>query len=168
MIGKFLLSWGLRKSESEVNSFLTLFSGLGASEIGKVVGMAAVIHCQYTEKDPEFERLLNSRKGENRGPISTRILELNGLVNEMNRTGRLEDAASMKLWNITFRCMTHDTLYDHGVVLWKIAAKSFPEAKQWLTDRLADAQNSGHQRDALNLRKALPLYNYVPPQFHDS
>lgn len=167
VIKKFLLNWGLRKSEAEVDSFLTIFTVLGASEIGKVVGMAAVIHCQYTEKDPEFERLLNSRKGENRGPISVRILELNGLVNDMNRARRLEDAASMKLWNITFRCMTHDTLHDRGIVLWQTAAKGFPEAKRWLKDRLAHAESSGHQRDAPNLKKALPLYNYIPPQFRD-
>jgi len=135
MIGKFFLNWSLRKSEAEINSFLTTFSILGPSEVGRVVGMAALMHYQYAKTDPEFERLLNSRKGDNRGPISVRILELNRLVNELHHAGRLEDAGSLKLWNITFRCMTHDTLHKYGIALWKIAAKGFPEAKQWLVDR---------------------------------
>ena len=30
--------------------------------------------------------------------------ELNRLVKEMNRAGRIDDAASMNFWNVTFRC----------------------------------------------------------------
>ena len=168
MFKKFFLDWALRKSEAEVISFLSTFTTLSASEIGKVVGMAALMHYQYRQKDPEFEVQLNSNKGENRGPISIRILELNRLVNEINRAGRLEDAASMKLWNITFRCMMHETLHQYGISVWKTAEKGFPEAKRWLGVRLEHAQKSGHQPDAPNLRNALTLYNYVPPQFRDS
>ena len=168
MIGKFILNWGLRRSEKEVVSFMTIFSRLDALEVGKVVGMAALFHHQCAEKDHEFEVLLNSKKGDNQGPISTRIIELNMIVNDMHKTGRLEDAASMNLWNITFRCMTHETLHHYGIPLWRIASNSFPDAKRWLDARLEYAENSGHMRDAPNLRKALKLYNFVPPQFRDS
>lgn len=168
MIGKLFLNWGLRKSEKEITSFLDTFSRLGTSEIGKVVGMAALFHHQYSQKDPEFEVLLNSDRGNNQGPISIRVLELNKLVNDMHRAGRLEDAASMKLWNITFRCMTHETLHHYGLLLWQIASTGFSEAKQWLQARLEYAEKSGHQRDAPNLSKALRLYNFIPPQFRDS
>lgn len=168
MIGKLFLNWALRKSETEISSYLASFSKISAWEVGKVVGMATLFHHQYTEKDPEFEVLLNSKKGENQGPISLRVMELNKLVNDMRRAGRLEDAASMKLWNITFRCMTHDTLHHYGMSLWRVASRGLPEAKQWLEARLEYAENSGHQRDAANLKKALKLYDFVPPQFRDS
>ncbi len=168
MIKKFFLNWALRKFEAEIKSFLSIFNTLSASEVGKVVGMAALMHYQYSQKDPEFEVQLNSNKGENRGPISTRIIELGGLVYEMNRGGRLEDAASMSLWRFTFRCMMDDTLHHHGIALWKTAEKGFPEAKRWLDAQLELAQKSGHQPDTLNLRNALTLYNYIPPQFRDS
>jgi hypothetical protein len=168
VIRKFFLNWALRKSEAEIKSFLSMFITLSASEVGKVIGMAALMHYQYSQKDPEFEVQLNSSKGENRGPISTRIIELSRLVYEMNRSGRHEDAASMNLWRFTFRCMMNDTLHHHGIVLWKTAEKGFPEARRWLAARLEIAHELGLQPDTTNLRYAITLYNYKPPQFRDS
>ncbi|MDI1246041.1 MAG: hypothetical protein PSV24_11620 [Rhodoferax sp.] len=168
MIKMFFLNWALRKSEAEIKSFLSIFITLSASEVGKIIGMAALMHYQYSQKDPEFEVQLNSIKGENRGPISTRILELSRLVYEMNRGGRLEDAASMNLWRFTFRCMMDDTLHHHGIALWKTAEKSFPEARLWLAARLEIAHELELQPDTTNLRYAITLYNYIPPQFRDS
>ena len=71
----------------------------------------------------------------------------------------------MKLWNITFRCMTHETLHHYGVSLWEIASKSFPNAKQWLETKLAAAESAANEGDAMNLSAALKLYSFVPPQF---
>lgn len=147
---------------------MSAFKELSLPELGKVVGRAAFMHHIYRQKDPKFEAELNSGRGENQGPIALRIIELNNLANKMNRAGHLEDAASMKIWNITFRCMSYDALHQYGVELWRTAESGFPEARQWLITRLEHAQSSDHQRDELNLRNALNLYNYVPPQFRNN
>jgi hypothetical protein len=130
--------------------------------------MAALLHHQFKIKDPEFETLVNSKKGENQGPISAYIIQLNRLVNEFHKAGRYDESAAMKLWNITFRCMSHESLHHYGVESWKIAAQSFPEVKQWLEEKLQHAESAGHKRDTPSLREALKLYNFVPPQFRGS
>jgi hypothetical protein len=165
---KLFANWGLRSSEKEIVSFLSLFSQGGVEQNGAVLGMAALLHHQFKVKDPEFETLVNSKKGENHGHISTHIIQLNRLVNEFHKVGRYDEAAAMKLWNITFRCMSHESLHHYGVSLWQVASRSFPEAKKWLEGKLISSEKAGHQRDAPNLKNASNLYNFVPPQFYGS
>lgn len=168
MIKKLLAKWGLRASEKEITSFLSLFSQGNVQQNGIVLGMVALFHHQFTLKDPDFETLVNSKKGENQGPISAYIIQLNRLVNEFHKAGRFDEAAAMKLWNITFRCMTDESLHHHGISLWKIASSSFPEAKKWLSTKLEYAEKASHHRDAPDLKSAMKFYNFVPPQFSDS
>lgn len=168
MIKEIILKWGLRSSEKEIVSFLDLLSQGNAQQNGAVVGMAALFHHQYTEKDPDFQVLVNSQKGENCGPISTYVMKLSWLVNDFNKEGRHNEAVAMKLWNTTFRCMSDASLHHHGVSLWKVASRSFPEAKMWLEANLEHAENAVHARDTPNLKNALNIYNFIPPQFCDS
>jgi hypothetical protein len=165
MIMKLFAKWGLRASEKEITSFLSVFSQGDVEKNGIVLGMAALLHHRLTEKDPEFEALLNSNKGENQGPLSVYIIHLNRLFNEFRKLGRSDEAAATKLWNITVRCMTDESLHHHGVSLWKIASSSFLGARKWMETRLEYAEKAGHHRDAADLKSALKLYNFVPPQF---
>jgi hypothetical protein len=165
---KLFLNWGLRMSEKQIMTFLDLFSQGDIEQNGAVLGMAALLHHQIKTKDPQFETLVNSKKGENQGPISVYIFQLNRLVNEFHKSGRYDEAAAMKLWNVTFRCMSHESLHHYGVEIWKIAAQSFPVAKQWLKEKLKQAERAGNKQDAASLKEALKLYNYVPPQFRAS
>jgi len=165
MIKKLLRKWGLSGSEKQIETFLHLFTQGDIEQNGMVLGWAALLHYQIMSKDPEFERLLNSKKGENQGPISMFIFQLDSLGNDLHKAGRMEEAAGMKLWNITLRCMSDDTLYHHGTLLWKTASVSFPEAKNWLENKLTHPIESGTSRDQSNLSGALKIYNFVPPQF---
>lgn len=167
MFKKLLRKWGLSGSEKQVKLFLDLFSQGDADQNGMVLGWMALFHYQLMTKDPEFERLLNSKKGENQGPISTYILQLNRLGNDLRQAGRTDEAAGIMLLNITFRCMSDETLHHYGTYLWKTASKSFSEAKLWLENRLAYAIDSASERDKASLSAALKIYNFIPPQFRD-
>jgi len=167
MIMKLFANLGLRTSEKEIKSFLSLFSQGDVEQNGAVLGMAALLHHQFKTKDPEFDTLVHSKKGENLKPISLYIIQLNQFDNEFHKAGRHDEAAAMNLWNITLRCMSHETLHHYGVELWKIAAQSIPEAKRWLDEKLQNAETAEHKRDTPSLREALKLYNFIPPQFHD-
>lgn len=168
MIKELILKWGLRNSEKEVVSFLNVFSQCDPEQSGAVVGMAALLHHQHVEKEPEFQTILNSPKGANHGPINMYVMKLNWLVGDFKKAGRRNAGAAMKLWNITFRCMSHETLHHYGVALWKTASASFPYAKQWLEVQLEVAESAANERDAVNLRAALKLYDFVPLQFAGS
>ena len=51
MIKELILKWALRTSEKEIARFLSLFSQGNAEQNGAVVGMAALLHHQYAQKD---------------------------------------------------------------------------------------------------------------------
>jgi hypothetical protein len=165
VIKELVLKWALRHSETEVVTFLGHFAGCELDHKGAVVGMAALMHHQYAEMDPDFRVLVRSQKDTNHGLISKYIVEMNCLINDFNKADRLNAAAAMKLWNVTFRCMSNATLHHHGVTIWATASESFPHAQQWLAAKLEAAERAGDKRDVQNLRVALELYDFVPPQF---
>lgn len=147
MFKKLFLKWGLKASEKEIVHFINNFSMADVEQNGPVLGMAALLHYQLAKSDPEFEKLVNSRKGENLGPISAYILTLNRHVKECHRAGRLEQGAGTMLWNITFRCMGDESFHHHGVTLWRTASQSFPGAKQWLEEMVQRTKEAGLQQD---------------------
>lgn len=167
MINKLLRKWGLSDSEKQIKLFLDLFSQGDTVQNDMVLGWAALFHYQIMTKDPKFERLLNSKKGENQGPISNYILQLNRLGNDLRKAGRTDEAAGIMFLNITFRCMSDEAMHHYGTLLWKTASKSFWEAKLWLENRLAYSMDSASERDKASLSAALKIYNFIPPQFCD-
>jgi hypothetical protein len=165
MIKKLLRKWGLSGSEKQIETFLHLFTQGDIEQNGMVLGWAALLHYQIMSKDPEFESLLNSKKGENQGPVRTYILQLNRLGNQLQKAGRIWEAAGMNLWNMTFRCMSDESLHHHGLILWKTASISFPVARNWLENESAYMKEAGSERDKSSLSGALKIYNFIPPQF---
>ena len=165
MIKNILKKWSIGGSEKLINQFLALFDQADSFQNGIVLGWAAILHYQIMTKDPKFEKLLNSKKGENQGPISAYILQLNSLGNQLSKAGRTEEAAGMKLWNITFRCMSDESLHHYGMSQWETASHSFAAAKSWLEDKSDFISEAGSERDRSSLNGALKIYNFIPPQF---
>lgn len=165
MIKKLLRKWGLSGSEKQIETFLHLFTQGDIEQNGIVLGWAALLHYQMKNNDQEFEKLLNSKKGANQGPISLYILQLNSLGNGLRKASRVGETAGMMLWNMTFRCMSDDSLHHYGKILWKSAVRSFSDAETWLEGMLANAKESGSERDIESMSGALKICNFIPPQF---
>ncbi|WP_374012748.1 hypothetical protein [Pseudoxanthomonas koreensis] len=132
---------------------------------GSIFGMAALIHHQYGLTNPEFRTILQSRVGEDVSNAINYIVDMNPLVNGLSRSGRKTEAAAMKLWSITLRCMLDERFHNYGVALWQIVPRSFPAARSWIAEKLTAAERSGNTKDAENLREALRICNFVPPRF---
>ncbi len=164
---KFLAKFGLKRSEEEIKNFLSLFGSGDLEENGMVVARAALIHYRSSSLDPEFSKLVNSQVGENQGPISTYILQLNKLLKEFHGSGEYQNAAGMKLWNITFRCMSNNSFRHYGTTIWENAAESFESAKQYLENELEKASSTGNEKMADYVKGALALYDFIPPQFRN-
>jgi hypothetical protein len=163
---KLWAEWGFRRSEKEIIYFLDSFSQGSVEENGAILGMAALQHYQIKAKDPGFSELLNSKKGENQGPICLYILQLNRLLNGLYKSGRYVEGDAMMLWNVTFRCMSRDSFHHHGVVLWQIASKSIDEARKCLEKIIVSAvSEAGNSPDDQKIDKVLGLCNFIPPQF---
>jgi len=133
-----------------------------------ILGKAALIHYSFGSLDPEFSKLVNPQLGENQGPISTYIKRLNKLPNEFHSAGEFQNAAGMKLWNITFRCISNNSFRHYGVELWKNAAKSFGSAREYLENELEQATRMGNEQMVDKLKGALGLYDFIRPQFRGS
>jgi hypothetical protein len=162
---KFIEKWLLGGSKKEIEQFLANFSQGDIEQNGMVMGWAALMHYHLLTINPEFDKLINSMKGKQKAAISAYILQLNQFGNGLYKEGRLEEAAGMKIWNITFRCMSDESFHQYGMNLWKIAAESFSEAQSWLEYKLVIAQGSCDEHGENSLSGALKIYNYIPPQF---
>lgn len=163
---KLWAKWGLKRSEKEIVSFLEYFSEKDPSQSGAIVGAAALLHYQIRGKDPEFEILLNSKKGENHGPIAMQIIQLYRLARQLYKAGQYNEGEAMDLLVTTLRCMSDDSFYHYGVSLWKVASQSFPEARKWLEETIKTVVNdAGDTTNTEKLNIVLGLCDFVPPQF---
>jgi hypothetical protein len=165
---KFIEKWLLSGSKKEIEKFLETFSQGDIEQNGMVMGWAALMHYRLLTISPEFGKLINSMKGEEKAEISAFILQLNQFGNGLYKEGHLEEAAGMKIWNITFRCMSDESFHQYGMKLWNIAAESFSEAQSWLEYKLVIAQGSCDEHGENRLKDALTIYNYIPPQFDET
>ena len=165
---KFLAKAGMKRSEEEITKFLSLFESGDEEQNGIIIGRAALIHYSLSSLDPAFSKLINSGVGENQGRIKNYILQLNSLLNDYHKAGESSNAAGVKLWNITFRCMSNNSFRHYGQALWNRASASFEYAKEHLKNELEMAASLGKGKMVEKIKGALSLYDYVPPQFRDS
>ena len=165
---KFIAKFGLKKSEEEITNFLGMFELGDEEQNGIIIGRAALIHYSLSSSAPEFSMLINSGVGENQGPIINYIPQLNSLLNDYHKTSDSINAAGVKLWNITFRCMSNNSFRHYGQSLWNRASASFEYANEHLKDELEMAESLGKKKMVEKIKGALGLYDYIPPQFRNS
>jgi hypothetical protein len=77
----------------------------------------------------------------------------------------MANASGMKIWNITFRCMSHNAFHHYGQELWAQASQHFDKSKKFLEVQREHAQKSNDEALLEKVKGALSLYDYVPPQF---
>ena len=165
---KFLAKKGLKRSEEEIKNFILLFEEADDEQKGITLGMAAMLNYSLSSADLEFSKLVNSDLGNNQGPISSYILQLNRLVGDFHKAGEYENAAGMKLWNITFRCMTNNAFHHYGQDLWITASKYFDHGKIFLESQIERFESSGNENALEKLKGGLSIFDYIPPQFRNS
>lgn len=138
---------------------------ISSEEMAMAVGRAALVHYRFSSLDPEFSKLVNSPQGENEGPISAYILQLNKTQNQFNSAGQQQNAAGAQVWNITFRCMSNNSFRIYGLELWNKLASVFDEAKEYLEVELENAKSIGADEMVGYVNGAIALCDYIPPQF---
>jgi hypothetical protein len=164
---KFLAKLGLKSSEKAITQYLKDLEIADSEEIGMAIGRAAILHYSLSLEDPEFSKLLNSQVGENQGAISSYILKLNDGLNHFNRSGAVENAAGIKLLNVTFRCMSNNIFRHFGIELWKILSTHFDSARCYLENYHDTAITLGNEVEINKAKGALGLYNFIPPQYRE-
>jgi len=165
MLFRWLTQWALKRSESEILDFHLRFTSFAPEAKGHVMGLAALLHCQIEAKKPEFQKLIRSANGENVGSISALIVEFSSLVRELARDQRLDEAAALKLWVVTLRCMSHPPFQHHGVALWSNAALSFAVGEDWIREQIKIEALRGNSKIVEDLTSALERSRFIPPQF---
>jgi len=70
MFEKILEKWLLRGTKKHIEQFIESFSKGGVELNGLVLADVTIAHCNLKNASPDFEKLLNSKMGENIGEIS--------------------------------------------------------------------------------------------------
>ena len=162
---KAFAKFGLKGSEREISTFIKSFESGPSDQNGMILGTSAMIHYSMSSLDPEFSMLLNSGLGENQGAISRYILQLNKLVNEYSRDGEKLNAAAMRVWNITLRCMSHNSFRHYGQYFWAKASENFEMSKMYLEQLLLECIEQENKKMEMKARGGLGLVDFIPPQF---
>ena len=155
----------LKRSEQEIQNFLGTFEIASDIEKASVVAAAAFVHYEISSADISFSKLINSNIGENQGPISSYILELNSLSKRYQEANNQDGFLGVSFWNISFRCMSNNSLHHYGLRLWKEASKNFDSAKKMIEDQIETVKMEGDKTGVDMLNAVMTLTHFIPPQF---
>ena len=79
MLKSLFLRWSKSKSEEQIRSFLDPFLSRSNEANGPTLGMAFLIYAQFAGKDPNFQKALDSPRGNPDIELSVKISELKRL-----------------------------------------------------------------------------------------
>ena len=155
----------LKRSEQEIQNFLGIFETGSDIEKTSVIAAAAFVHYELNSADISFSKLINSSIGENQSLISSYILELNSLANRYQKANNQDGLIGVKVWNISFRCMSNNSLHHYGLRLWEEASNYFDSAKEVIEDRIGTVKKEGDKTGVDMLNAVMTLTHFIPPQF---
>jgi hypothetical protein len=153
---KWMAKKGLERSESEIIEFISQIEGMSSAELAFLMSRAAILHASLNKNDFDIGISFNSKLGERQKQITIQIVHLNGLMNELRKSGMSDLFAAAKLWNITLRCLSNNSFAHYGKTIWSLLDPS--ELIQEIEFFIREA-NTSHTKEAIGLA------GYLPPAF---
>ena len=153
---KWMAKKGLERSESEITEFISQIEGISGEEHAFLMSRVAIMHAALTKQDFEIGMSFNSKLGERQKQISSQIVELNGLMNQLHKAGQSDMVAAVKVWNITLRCLSNNSFSHYGSTIWRILD---PKSNVLGIELYIKQAQTPHTQEAIGLA------GYVPPAF---
>jgi len=131
----FLKKFALKTAENEFKDYLQKLSLMDKEDLGLILGHAYIIISQFVKKYPYVREVINNCNDDKyKKELIHLVFESNRLVREFYNAKELEDAAAMKLWNETFRCLQQPEFTAYGKTFWSFYDGAQKEAKKYLDD----------------------------------
>tara|TARA_Y100000310_G_C20521370_1_gene733838 strand:- start:222 stop:752 length:531 start_codon:yes stop_codon:yes gene_type:complete len=159
MIRNFFKKSSLRIAERELEAYVKKVA-IGDIEMrGMILGHACLILSQLIKKVPVLEKIIGTEGGVFEKELSYLVLQTNDLLKEYCRSEDMRNASGVKLWNETFRCLSHPELTSLGKEMWSYFVVAQENAKEYL-----DALDIKfvEQGDDSMLRKIREAKNFIP------
>jgi hypothetical protein len=162
----FFKKKALEQSEKELESFANVFTDSDSDNV-EFIWRAVVFNYQMSKKDLDWSTALGSDQGHNMGLCSTYVIKTNGFINDLHKAGRVEDLVGMKIWNMTFRAMSNPSFHHYGVSIWEeiVGCQDFVRTIAAGLVSSLEITKGEEVASVKELRSALNLIEYVPPQF---
>ena len=134
MIKKFLKKFSIKTAERELQDYARKVSLGNSEQHGIILGHAYLIFAQIVKKMPIAKEVVNTQEDIYSKELADLVLQTNSLLKEYASDSDMQNAAGVKLWNETFRCLAHPELTNYGKEIWSYFAKAQENTKEYLDD----------------------------------
>ncbi len=160
MIKKLLI----RRAEKELRSYLDDVNKGTDEQLAIILGHSAFIYSQIIKKLPIIEEVVKEDIYSNE--LSDLVIQTNSLLKEYHSAGEIQEAAGVKLWNETFRCLCHKELNEYGVKIWNRFHSVVPLATNYLISLKQNFKDDDPM--ATKLSEALDYVDLVPKRYFNN
>ncbi len=165
MIKKFLKQLSIKTTERELVDYVHKISVGSSEQRGIILSHACLIFAQVIKKAPEMERIITEKDDVYSEELTGLVLQTNGLLKEYADAEETLNAAGIKLWNETFRCLVYPELTNYGKKIWFYFTQAQEDAKEYLDsleERFVEQENDNMLKKIKEARKYLLL---VPERY---
>lgn len=165
MIKKFLKKFSLQGAERELQDYVQKVSIGNSEQHGMILVHAYLIFAQMVKKLPIIKEIINTQEDIYGKELAVLVLQTNSLLKEYATDGDIQNAAGVKLWNETFRCLAHTELINYGKEMWSYFAKAQEDAQKYLNDLEIKFNEQGNDNMIGKIREAKEYLSVVPARF---
>lgn len=165
MIKKFLLKFSLKTAERELQDYARKVSLGNSEQHGIILGHAYLIFAQVVKKLPITKEVISTQEDIYGKELADLVLQTNSLLKEYATDGDIQNAAGVKLWNETFRCLAHPELTRYGKEIWSYFANAQENAKEYLNDLENKFSEEENNNMVGKIREAKEYLFVVPARY---
>lgn len=168
MMGNFLKKFNIKTAERELEDYRQKVS-LGSKEQHAIIlAHAYLILAQLVKKLPIVKMVITSQNDIYGKELTGLILQTNELLKEYANDKDMQNAAGVKLWNETFRCLAHPELTHYGTKIWGYFSKAQKEAEEYLDnlEERFDKQNNNNM--VTKIREAKEYLLVIPCRYKNN
>jgi len=166
MIKKFLKTFSIKIAERELEDYTQKVS-MGNRELhGIILGHAYLIFAQLVKKLPVIKEVVTSQDDIYGKELADLVIQTNSLLKEYADDKDQLNAAGVKLWNETFRCLAHPELTHYGTKIWSYFFKAQKDAEEYL-DNLEEKFNKQNNNNMVTkIREAKEYLLLIPKRYN--
>lgn len=165
MIKNILKKFSIKTAERELQDYTRKVSMGDSEQHGIILGHAYLIFAQLVKKLPMAIKVIETKEDIYGKELADLILQTNSLFKEYANDRDIQNAAGVKLWNETFRCLAHPELSNHGKEIWSHFAKAQEDAKEYLNDLEIKFSGQGNDNMIGKIREAKEYLLVVPARY---
>ena len=167
MIKKFFKKLSLKTAERELKDYSQKVSTGNREQHSIILGQAYLIFAQLVKKFPMAKKIIETKDDIYGKELIDLISQTNSLLKEYNSACEMENAAGLKLWNETFRCLAHPELTHFGKEIWFYFARSQKEAEKYLDNLEKKFDEKGNSNMVGKVKEAKNYLSIIPTRYKD-